>query len=573
MWKVVSTIIKERCNETITFEDSLHGFRSERGTSTAIIEAKLRMETRIAEGKTMFQVFLDLSKAYDTVDRGKLLYLLRAYGLGTNLSLILENFWNQLWVVPKQKGYYGKPIKSDRGVTQGDPLSPTLFNVIVDAVVRETKRILSLTDNDAIFYADDGLITGTNRDAVQYCIDLVTHLFSLFGLQMNASKTKALVGRPRIVTHSISTPAFNRRQSGEGHTYASISRQLTTCTICGLQLQQRSLQRHMINQHQNYARPITRTQITARFTNQPITYTISLNNNNLTATPCPVPNCPGSYSSRSSMRTHFQHRHWNDVIHILEEGPFPLPQCPRCLLFTSNAQTARHQQSKTCAAGYARKIRRLQQLANEAGETTTLYVNGTAIENVDSFRYLGRILTATDDDQLAIVHNLQKAKRSWRRIQTILRRQGATPHTSGNFYKAVVQSTLLYGSDTWNITDRQLDILNGFHNNVTRIISNNPIRKINDSWIYPNLGHAQRITGIEPINTYVQARKLTLLQWAQTRPIYHLARTIENNSNSNVSLWGPAPTPLITANNDPIQDNMESPTQRPIQTPPTGGID
>jgi hypothetical protein len=92
-----------------------------------------------------------------------------------------------------------------------------------------------------------------------------------------------------------------------------------------------------------------------------------------------------------------------------------LPQCLRCLLFTSNAQTARHQQSKTCAAGYARKIRRLQQLANESGETTTLYVNGTAIKNVDSFRYLGRILTATDDDQLAIVHNLQKAKRSWRR--------------------------------------------------------------------------------------------------------------------------------------------------------------
>ena len=36
----------------------------------------------------------------------------------------------------RSDGYYGTAFKGERGVTQGDPLSPTIFNVGVDAVVR-----------------------------------------------------------------------------------------------------------------------------------------------------------------------------------------------------------------------------------------------------------------------------------------------------------------------------------------------------------------------------------------------------------------------------------------------------
>ena len=39
-------------------------------------------------------------------------------------------------MVAQAGGYYGKAFGGERGVTQGDPLSPTIFNVVVDAVVR-----------------------------------------------------------------------------------------------------------------------------------------------------------------------------------------------------------------------------------------------------------------------------------------------------------------------------------------------------------------------------------------------------------------------------------------------------
>jgi hypothetical protein len=53
IWKVISTIIKERITDAVNFDHALHGFRSERGTTTVIIEAKLQMDTMMATGKTM----------------------------------------------------------------------------------------------------------------------------------------------------------------------------------------------------------------------------------------------------------------------------------------------------------------------------------------------------------------------------------------------------------------------------------------------------------------------------------------------------------------------------------------
>jgi hypothetical protein len=81
-------------------------------------------------------------------------------------------------------------IKSERGVTQGDPpLSPRLFNSIVHIVDREAKRFMMTTDNNTIFYDDDdGLVTGMDKQKAQEYLNLITDLFSFFVLQMSPGK-------------------------------------------------------------------------------------------------------------------------------------------------------------------------------------------------------------------------------------------------------------------------------------------------------------------------------------------------------------------------------------------------
>ena len=79
---------------------------------------------------------------------------------------------------------------------------------------------------------------------------------------------------------------------------------------------------------------------------------------------------------------------------------------------------------------------------------------GKPMENVSAFKYLGRVMTAVDDDWPSVVGNLLKAQKSWGRFSRILFREGAEMRVSGNFFKAVVQEVFLFGAETWVLTPR-----------------------------------------------------------------------------------------------------------------------
>ena len=40
-------------------------------------------------------------------------------------------------------GYYRQTFRGERGITQGDPLSPTIFNVVVDSVIRHWESLVT----------------------------------------------------------------------------------------------------------------------------------------------------------------------------------------------------------------------------------------------------------------------------------------------------------------------------------------------------------------------------------------------------------------------------------------------
>ena len=136
VWKLLTLILHRRL-AAIKLHDVLHGFRDGRGTGTATLEAKLIQQLAEMREEVLYVIFLDLTKAYDALDRSRTLEILKGYGVGDRIRRLLATYWERSTMVARAGKYYGTGFKGERGVTQGDPLSPTIFNVVVDAVVRQ----------------------------------------------------------------------------------------------------------------------------------------------------------------------------------------------------------------------------------------------------------------------------------------------------------------------------------------------------------------------------------------------------------------------------------------------------
>ena len=148
-------------------------------------------------------------------------------------------------MVARAGGYYGKGFQGGRFVTQGDPLSPTIFNVVVDAVVRhwvtiavteaETRREQGREGRHqvALFYADDGMLASSDPQWLQWAFTQIIGLFDRVGFNTNSGKMVSMTCRPCNTTGNWLEEAYGCFMAGEGPTFRERNRERVICRDCG----------------------------------------------------------------------------------------------------------------------------------------------------------------------------------------------------------------------------------------------------------------------------------------------------------------------------------------------------
>jgi hypothetical protein len=553
-WKLISRIIDRRIRQHVEFHDTIHGFRAKRGCGTATIEAKLLQQLATIEQAALFKIFLDLRKAYDTLDRPRTLEILALYGLGRNALRLLETYWAGQRVVAKQSGYYGEPFEATRGVTQGDIISPTIFNIVSDAVVRYWLSTVSMDievpvsgvgdggrEHSALFYADDGEVSSRDPAWLQGAIDVLAELFGRVGLKTNTDKTEVMICHPGHISTRVSDEAYGRRLGHGGLTFRERSRQKVTCPTCHVGLAQNSLRRHMQTRH---GQDILTMAAPALMATGAGAYRVHLPKTDCVkgrGAACPVAGCGYTATAWGGLRAHFQFRHPKDSVHILDESPRPFDKCASCGIQLQNAD-AKHRSTKACKRGAVMlKQRGLAEAARTAREVTfTIY--GQELRSVETFKYLGRPMSCTDNDAAAVFRNISLARKKWAMCRRILARDAATPQISGMFYKAIVQTVLLFSSETWVVTPTLLQQLESFHHAAVRQIAGKraTLDVRTGVWKWPPLEGAMALAGVKPISEYIRVRQDTIAQYVATRPIMdmcNLALRRRGNTSTRTYWW------------------------------------
>ena len=295
LYKLWGMIVYLRVIKVIQFHPDIHGFRCCRGCSTAILEAKLEMQQAALQGVPYFQIFLDLAKAYDSIDRDRLLDVLAGYGFGPNMLRVIRRVWTNASLVLRQMGYFGCPIESDRGIWQGDILSPLFLNILVDCILRLWHRQVG-SALVSKFYADDGRIAAPLRDPLQRAFEILLELFARVNLLPNVDKTKAMISIGLRRPDFMSATAYKRRFDSTHSipTYRARKLAKVQCPHCDHAVSDQYLPRHIREVHH-----LLPTLQVDTFSPSPppckrsrISYTVNLLEKTLR---CPVPDCPAIF--------------------------------------------------------------------------------------------------------------------------------------------------------------------------------------------------------------------------------------------------------------------------------------
>jgi len=333
-------------------------------------------------------------------------------------------------------------------VRQGDIISPVIFNIIVDAVVREWYAHideLHLTGLSLFFYADDGHLAGNNAGSVQEGINLIVEPFRRVGLKMNSDKTKAMVYFGGGNSHRESPEAYACHFDHSLPTQRQWALQKVSCPKCNKHVNQQHLPLH---QHEAHGVPMLQVPsepTPVRSQTYQVDFPLYAQN-----VPCPVQGCLYLAPTCYNLHHHFCTMHPSDMIIVVEEGEFPC--CPHCKMFIKSVGP-QHFATMFCRTQAACILER-ERLGRQAMKTHNFafYVDEVPIDTVHEFKYLGHILSADDQDDAAVSFNINKANQAWWGMYPILCRDGANSYIMAHFYLAVVQAKLLFGSETWVLT-------------------------------------------------------------------------------------------------------------------------
>jgi hypothetical protein len=216
--KILAQVILTRVVNIVDkhLDEAQAGFRKGRGCVDQIFCLRSIAEKTRDKCLQLWLCFIDLKAAYDTVNREGLWKILGEYGISKHLIELIEAMYQGTVAQVKMDNELSQEFKIKTGLRQGCLLSPCLFNIYMDYVVKITLKDLMdmgvkikyrMPDGRSrdgtlvageemvsiLMYADDIVIMCQDAAVLQLALEKLEKITQEWGLTISVSKTKAMV--------------------------------------------------------------------------------------------------------------------------------------------------------------------------------------------------------------------------------------------------------------------------------------------------------------------------------------------------------------------------------------------
>lgn len=193
MTRCLHKILAARTSAAIKIDDRQRAFRPTDGCrdNTFLLDVILKYHHK--RFKNVYMASLDVQKAFDSVSHIALMNVMRTLGCPREFIEYMSNTYKDGTTVLEGDGWTSSPILPEKGVKQGDPLSPIIFNMIMDQLLKKLSpeigcRVGNECVNAAAF-ADDLFLFAQTPRGLQALIDIATKYLKSCGMTINAGKS------------------------------------------------------------------------------------------------------------------------------------------------------------------------------------------------------------------------------------------------------------------------------------------------------------------------------------------------------------------------------------------------